>query len=442
MRKTKAGIFTLSSTSLIVCECLFNVVIMFLDVFLVSKLLKLTPGNYTNVAVFNFIYYLVIGFCYFGLGPIVKRINKSILLGSGAFILAGLFVMVFLLGDNIVNFIWILGAVSGLGYGIFSSGFDNLVSDIISSKNQTIYFSVKNILIFLTKTVFPLVLGSIIDLGSFPLMCVIIAVICILISVFSFLVKNKKTQKSFNVFKFIKILREKKEETKPLKTLYVSAIFRGFCYDVIATMFTIMLFLSSGGSDFKIGLFQTIFTATQLISTFIFMRYYHKKRSGFFIFLSLGLIIASSIPVFFVQNITTVLIMFGVYTFFRLFITTITDMRKTSTIRLLSMHSHSIEHNAVYSMIYGVSRASSYLLLLLFMLMPESVMICVVLAVNLASYVGYGITLHFLEKQLIQQDINWKKAHPDEMTQKEENTVTINASLEEKVKDLDQKTVA
>lgn len=442
MRKTKAGIFTLSSTSLIICECLFNIVIMFLDVFLVSKLLKLTPGNYSNIAIFNFIYYIVIALCYFGFGGIVKRINKSILLGVGTFILAGLFICVFLLGDNIVNFIWTLGAVSGLGYGIFISGFDNLVSDIISSKNQTIYFSVKNILIFLTKTVFPLVLGSIIDLGSFPLMCVIIAVICILISGFSILIKNKKTQKSYNIFKFIKILKEKKEETKPLKTLYLSAIFRGFCFDIIATVFTILLFLSSGGSDFKIGLFQTIFTATQLISTFIFMRFYHKKRSGLFIFASLGIIIAASIPVFFIQNITTVLIMFGVYTFFRLFITTITDMRKNSTIRLLSMHSHSIEHNALYSLIYGVSRASSYLLLLLFMVVPEGIMLNIVFGVNLASYVGYGITLHFLEKQLIQQDINWKKAHPDEMTKKEETKITINAGEEEKVKDFDQKTVA
>ena len=425
MRKTKAGIFTLSSTSIMICECLFSIVVMFLDTFLVSKLLKLTPGNYTNVVIFNVIYYFILGSCVFGFGPLLKRIKANIFLTAGAIILAGLFIAVFVLGDNIINFMWILSTISGLGSGIFHAGFDNLVSDVISSKYQTIYFSIKNILVFLTKTVFPLVLGAIIDLGSFPIMCVIIAIICALIFVFSLFIKPKvKTQKSFNLIKYFKILRENKEETKPLKTLYLSAVFRGFCFDLIATIFTILLFLSSGGSDFKIGLFQTIFTATQLISTLIFMKTYHKNRSAMFIFGSLAIIISASIPVFFVQNITTILIMFGVYTFFRLFITTITDMRKGVIIRLLSMHSHSIEHNAIYGIIHGVCRASSYLLLLLFLVVPEGVMINIILSINLVAYVGYGITLYILERQLIEQDKKWKLEHPEmEEVKQEEKAV-------------------
>ena len=425
MRKTKAGIFTLSSSSIIVCECLFNIVIMFLDVFLVSKLLKLTPGQYTNVAIFNFMYYIIIAITHALLGFVAKKINNSIFLGVGALILSGMFVGVFLMGDNIVNHIWLLGFLSGFGAGVFYAGFYNLVGDVVSSKHQTIYFSVKNILIFLTKTVFPLVLGSIIDLGSFPLMCGIIALICLLIFVFSFMIKVKaKIPKSYNLINFLKILREKKEETKPLKTLYISGIFRGLCYDLIATVFTVLLFLSSSGSDFKIGLFQTIFTATQLISTLIFMKTYHKERSAWFLFGALSLIIGSTIPIFFVQNLTTILISFGVYTFFRLFITTVTDMRDVAIIRLLSMHSHSIEHNIMYRFVYGVSRACAYLLFLLWLVVPESTLVCIILGVNLLGYTGYAITLFVLERQLIVQDRNWKKAHPEpsepEIT-KEEN---------------------
>ena len=135
----------------------------------------------------------------------------------------------------------------------------------------------------------------------------------------------------------MKILTSKNEDIKPLKTLYISAIFRGLSFDIIATTLTVLIFLNSGGSDFKIGLIQTIFTATQLISTLIFMKTYHKKRSAWFIFGGLSLIVAASIPVFFMHDIVTLLVFYGVYMFFRIFITTITDMRKGTIIRLLSM---------------------------------------------------------------------------------------------------------
>ena len=422
MRKTKAGIFTLSTSSLMICECLITIVTIFLDTFLVSKLLKLTPGEYGGISIFNFIYYVMMGITVFAMGPILRKVNKSLFLGIGSLLLAGLFVTVYLLGDGIINWIWLLGVLSGVATGVFYAGFNNLITDVISSKHQTIYFSVKNILVFLTKTLFPLVLGSIIDLGSFPLMCVIITVICVLIFVFSFLIKTKKNNtKTFNIINYLKILTSKNEVIKPLKTLYISAIFRGLSFDIIATTLTVLIFLNSGGSDFKIGLIQTIFTATQLISTLIFMKTYHKKRSAWFIFGGLSLIVAASIPVFFMHDIVTLLVFYGVYMFFRIFITTITDMRKGTIIRLLSMHSHSIEYNSVYSLFYGVIRGCSYLLFLLYLVMPEMTMISIILGVNILAYIGYGITLYIMEQQLIKQDEKWKKEHPVEVIQPQGN---------------------
>ena len=422
MRKTKAGIFTLSTSSLMICECLITIVTIFLDTFLVSKLLKLTPGEYGGISIFNFIYYVMMGITVFAMGPILRKVNKSLFLGIGSLLLAGMFVTVYLLGDGIINWIWLLGVLSGVATGVFYAGFNNLITDVISSKHQTIYFSVKNILVFLTKTLFPLVLGSVIDLGSFPLMCVIITVICVLIFVFSFLIKTKKNNtKTFNIINYLKILTSKNEDIKPLKTLYISAIFRGLSFDIIATTLTVLIFLNSGGSDFKIGLIQTIFTATQLISTLIFMKTYHKRRSAWFIFGGLSLIVATSIPVFFMHDMVTLLVFYGAYMFFRIFITTITDMRKGTIIRLLSMHSHSIEYNSVYSLFYGIIRGCSYLLFLLYLVMPEMTMLSIILGVNMLAYIGYGITLYIMEQQLIKQDEKWKKEHPVEVIQPQEN---------------------
>lgn len=414
MKKGKAGIFTLSTSSIIVVEALISIIMIFLDTFLVSKILKMTPGDYTGVALFNFLYYAMIALVSLVGAPILMKMNKGVFMSIGAFLLSGVFIFVYFLGDNLTNWIWLLGLLAGLTYGIFYAGFNALLADAVSSKNQTIYFSVKNIIIFLTKTIFPLVLGSIIT-KSFPAMCIILAVVCILIFIFSFFIKEKNSGvKTFDLLKYWKIVRNGGEDTKPLKTLYLSGIFRGMSFDLIATVLTILVFMQSEGNDFTIGLVQSIFTAAQLIAMFIFMKTYHKRFARWFVFGSLSLIIAAAIPVFIKPCLVTVLVFYGVYYFFRLFITTITDMRKTSLIRILSMHNHSLEHNATYAMLAGFTRACSYLLLCLCLVIPDAqVMISVVLGFNLVSYIGYSICLVALEDQLIVQDMKWKAAHPD-----------------------------
>ena len=439
MKKGKAGIFTLSSTSLMICECLISIVVIFLDTFLVSKLMQLTPGDYTNVSLFNFIYYAVLAVTVFAFTPLLLKINKSLFMSIGALFLAGTFIAVYLLNDQLSNFIWLFGILSGFSYGLFCAGFNNLIGEVISSKHQTIYFSVKNIVIFLTKTIFPFILGAVIDLGSFAVLCIVIAVICVMMLIFSFLVKPKNSvKKSYNMIKFWKLIKQGKEETKPLKLLYLSGFFRGLCFDLIATVFTILIFLQYSGSDFTIGLLQTIFTATQMISMFLFMKFYHKNRSQWFIFISLGLIVASSIPVFISHNTISILIFYGVYMFFRVFITTVTDMRKTPIIRLLSMHSHTLEHNSTYSIIYGLTRASSYLSLLLFFVVPEWIMINITLAINIFGYIGYSITLYLLERKLILQDIKWKKEHPDPVITQDEKTEISEKNIEVLPKEMER----
>ena len=418
MKKGKAGIFTLSSTSLIVSEALMGIIVLFLDTFLVSRILKLTPGDYTGVAIFNLLYYLFQGVMFAVISPLLRKMKSGLFVGSGALMLTMLFVVVYFLGDEIVNWIWILGTVAGIGQGLFNVGFTHLICESISSKHQTIYFSVKNIVIFLTKTIFPLVLGSVVDFGSFPLMCLILAVVCGLIFLFTFLVKTeKKVERSFNPIKFLTIVKNGGEETKPLKTLYLSGFFRGLSFDIIGTIFTVMMFLNLGAAsddvNYKIGLFKTIFTALQMVSMFIFLKFYHKSRAKGFLFISLALIVASVVPYLFEGTIVTTLIVFGTYNIFRIFITTITDMRSASIIRLLSMHSHMIEHNCIYNVIYRFFSGVSYLLFLLWFVVPERTMIIIILAISFVAFVGYTITLYKLELQLIDQDKRWKASHPD-----------------------------
>ena len=108
-------------------------------------------------------------------------------------------------------------------------------------------------------------------------------------------------------------------------------------------------------------------------------------------------------------------------------------MRKPVLIRLLSMHSHSLEYNATYSLIYGISRGSSYLLLLISLAVSEVTMVYIVLGVNLLAYILYATTLYVLEKQLIAQDIRWKKEHQAELNIANESNKEIKEDVSSEI---------
>ena len=85
----------------------------------------MTPGDYTGVALFNFLYYAMIALVSLVGAPILMKMNKGVFMSIGAFLLSGVFIFVYFLGDNLINWIWLLGLLAGLTYGIFYAGKSN-----------------------------------------------------------------------------------------------------------------------------------------------------------------------------------------------------------------------------------------------------------------------------------------------------------------------------
>lgn len=326
--------------------------------------------------------------------------------------MAGMVLCVYILGPKITELVIPLAILSGLGLGIFNSSFQPLVVGVVSSKYLKIYASLRNIIIFALKTVVPILLGSIIDFGSFSLVTVVVLIIAVLMVVFASLIREpKKNELSYDIKGYIRTIRSDKEKYKSLKVFYLSSFFRSMTFEVVGTLFTIMILLNSG-SDFKLGYIQTIFTATQLISTFVFLKAYHKKRAGYFTIIPCILIILSGIPMFVTLNEVTILILFGVYTFLRVFFTSITDTRRSSIIRTLSLHSHSLEHNSIVNLIYIVGRVSAYSMLFLSLVLDIRIVLYICWGVIFINLLAYVICLLRMENLLILQDKKWQEEHP------------------------------
>ncbi len=434
MKKEKTNrIFDLSAISIIACDCLQAVICIFVDLFFVSQILKDTASssaeNIIKIGIFYVIYYSILACSYGFSGHALKRINKSIFVSIGAVCLTVVVLLVYLLGDSVTSFTFVpvVAVVYGIGFAFYSSGFNNLTAETISSKHQVRFFAVKRILFQLTYVIFPVSLGLIIDNINFSFMALVMLVICALLIMFSFFIKPKKVYElSFKVKSFAKFMIENKESTKPLWLVYVSNFFRGASYDCFTTLITILV-VKAFNSNTSLGTFQSIFTAISLITMFFYLKYYRKKRATKFIVPTIILVACTIIGILSVANEITIILFYAIYSILNVILMSISDSRRSGVIRVLSLHSHILESNALAEFFLGAGRVTSCVIIILSGIFDNllggdsTIFLKVALGLVCIMYVMYGISLIWLEQALIKQDEEFKRTHSTEVFEKTED---------------------
>lgn len=430
--KNHSKIFDLSAISIIACDCLQAVICIFIDLFFVSQILKnpnASPSeNIIKIGVFYIIFYLVLASGYSVTGYVLRKINKSIFVSIGAVFLTVVVLLVYLLGESVTSFTFVpvVAFIYGIGFTFFSSGFNNLTAETISSKHQVRFFAVKRIMFQITYIIFPVSLGLIIDNVNFSFMALIMLVICGLLIMFSFFIKPKKTYElSFNLKSFGKFMKENKEATKPLWLVYVSNFFRGASYDCFTTLITILV-VKEFSSNTSLGTFQSIFTAVSLITMFFYLKYYRKKRATKFIAPTIILVACTIVGILSVTNEVTIILFYAIYAILNVILMSISDSRRAGVVRVLSLHSHILESNAFAEFFLGAGRVIGSLFVVLAGVFDSligansTIFLKVSLGLVCIMYVMYGLSLIWLEKALIKQDEEFRKAHISEVIEKTE----------------------
>ncbi len=429
-RRKKGKIFDLSAISIIACDCLQAIICIFIDLFLISQILKdpshSTSRNIVNIGLFYIIDYTVLACSYAVSGYALRKINKSIFVSIGASLLTMVVILVNLIGSRLSTFFPLIAVVYGLAWAFFSSGFNNLTTETISSKHQVRFFAVKKIMFQMTYIVFPITLGVIVDKIDFSFLALIMLAVCAVLVVFSFLIQPKKAfRQQFDLPKFVKYLKEYKEETKPLTKVYMQNFFRGASYDCFTTLITILV-MKTFASNTSLGMFQSIFTACSLVTMFFYLKYYRKKRANFFILPTVVLVAGSIIAIIFVTNKVTILIFYAIYAILNVILMSISDSRRSGVVRTLSLHAHILESNAVSEFFLGAGRVISSLMLVLAGVLDNvvgdgTIFLKIAIAFVCVMYFFYGLSIIWLERALIKQDEKFRIAHAEEKIEKTED---------------------
>lgn len=429
MKKNK--IFDLSAISIIMCDCLQAVVSIFIDLFFVSKILKnpnsSIPNNIISIGSFYVLMYFILAVSYAISGYALKKINKSIFVSIGAVLLTVVVLMIYLMESQIYSYVLLIAVVYGIAWGFFSSGFNNLTAETISSKHQVRFFAVKKIAFQLTYIIFPISIGLIIDNIDFSFMALIMLALCALLITFSFFIKPKRTFKqSFDLKGFGNMMLKKSEENKPLWLVYISTFFRGASFDCFTTLITIFV-MRTFGSNTSLGMLQSIFTACSLLTMAFYLKYYRKKRVKIFAIPTIVLVACTIIGILLSTSKVSIICFYAVYTILNVILMSISDSRRAGVVRQLSLHTHILESNAYNEFFLGAGRIISTLVVLLsgvfdsLLGADSTIFLKVALVFVGGMYIMYGLSIVWLEKSLVKQDEEFKKAHVMEQIEKGED---------------------
>ncbi len=431
--KRKSKIFDLSAISIVACDSIQCALLIFIDLFLISNVLK--DVNYDisykiiQIGLFYIIYYGVLGTSYLFTGYYLKNHNKSVFVSIGAFGFTAVVVLIYFLRDNLVTFLPIIALLYGLSFSFYSPGYHNLTSETISSKHQVRFFAIKRIVVQLVYVLFPVVFGLIDEHINFSVVIIIMAVLCVALVVFSFLIKPKKVFKlSFNLRKYGRYLKDHKQSAEPLKFVYLSNFFRGASVDCFTTLLTILVWIGAQSTS-TLGTLQSVFTLVSIITLFLYLRYYRKKRSKTFLFPCFILVAISAISIILTEgtNMVAITIFYAVYTILNVIYISLSDSRKASVVRILSLHSHILESTAFMELSLAGGRVFSSLLLVLAGLFDGligtnlNIFLLVTVGVVGVLYIFFGLSLYWIERSLIRQDDQFHKMHVNELYEKVED---------------------
>jgi len=415
MAYSNKDVFTLSSVSVIICECLYNIVCIFVDTFLISRILTIVNYNIFQIGLFyltqySFQIFLSVILCY-----LLRKIKLNSFVTIGALIMMGLVMSVYFLSDaDLITYLPLLALCYSLGSSCFWTGQNNLATVAVSSRYQVRFFTVKKTSVIAIKALAPILLGSAISaVGAegFKTVAILMAVFTVLLFVFSLFVKaNKKFNMTFKFGSYVKMMFKDRKKYKILWNDYFIGFFYGLGITTLSVLFTYMVF-KHFQSDFYLGIVKTVITAVSLIGMFIFLKSYRKRQAIWYCSAPMIFVPIAGIVMLAWTNMWTILIFFFLFNALTVNLTSLTDMRRAGVIRLLDMHEHVLEHNAFFEVFLCAARILGFGLFMIMGTIDTTLMFNIGISVILVCFIVFCFLTYRMERLLVEQDKQWKKDH-------------------------------
>lgn len=256
--------------SLFALRLLKSTIGIFTSNFLVLYFIQLNNQNILPLGIYYMIVYLTVFLTIFSVRNICKTEKRIYLLQIGILLNFLYFLLLAILKEKIISYVWLLGIVYGLEEGFYYSIYNNFESTGISNQERAKFVGSYTACNAILGILIPIFFGSLISAEGFRqalwvvLILVGFQIACSLIFKDQAIPEKSKTQ----IRNYEKLIERKKS----VQNSYLLSIFEGFIYNgafsSIITIYIIKVFNDS----FKLGMFTAVFSLITCVCGIFFAR--------------------------------------------------------------------------------------------------------------------------------------------------------------------------
>lgn len=303
-----------------------NVLEIFLSTFLAAYFYKITQDNMIYLSIYHIIAWIVATIGAFVLADYIKRKNKINLYRFGIFIKTLYIFLIIILGDRIIDYVWLIGICYGISVATTGFPFNMIESELIEIEERSKYLGYKSAVGEVTKVLVPIFLGAYITFTSYQIAAILILIFSLIKIFNSFFIENRNVDnKKVDLKKFIEEFHNHKEY--PIGKIYLIEFLKGITVNGVLSLVVSLLIIYEFKTELKLGIWTSIFSVCMVVTMTIFARHYNKKEANKILTVCMISIIVSFICMLFSINKTTIILYNLVYNIFIQIMYAITDIR-------------------------------------------------------------------------------------------------------------------
>ena len=305
---------------LLVINTLRKIIDIFLGPFLTAYLFKVAIDNIQVISIYNIFSYIVIAIASLIVGKILKNKYEMQIFRIGMISKFIQLAILIILGDNVVNYIWILAIIAGFSTETWSFPLNLFSSKLVLNDEKKTFVVYKTILNNLVKVLIPFLLGSIISMKSFKTTAIIILILSFIQIFLSFKMKVKKENNNKN--NKLNLIEEVNhiKSNKKLQRFYTIKFFKGMAYEGALDTAVTLLIIMSFNSEFSLGVITSVISLLAMLSSYLYKKVKNQDKINLLITISSIIILISSIILVFITNQYTIIGYNLIFAFFLQFI--------------------------------------------------------------------------------------------------------------------------
>lgn len=290
---------------LIIDQSIGKITGIFLDTFLAAYFYKISEQNIFYLSIYNIVGWFVATIGAFLVSNIIKRKDKVKLYRFGIFIKALYIFIIMLLGNKILDYIYLIGIMYGISTAMTGFPFNMIESENISIKERSKYIGYSTAFTEIISLIVPIILGTYITLSSFQITAILIFIFYILKFILSFKIKNINIQKEkVNLKEFIIILKQ----DITLKRIYIIEFFKGINRYGVMSLIVSLLIIYQTNNEMELGAWTSLFSLLTIITMYLFGKYYNKNQKKKLLLVSLIMMLISFLLILYKINMLTIII--------------------------------------------------------------------------------------------------------------------------------------